>query len=87
MVAALALAAIAGAGIFKFGVPGPFNEIKIGPRRGAVRKPADDDDIVVSGRPRATGRVSFAQPLERTGESGDRIAEFYSQISRRVPTA
>jgi hypothetical protein len=56
-------------------------------RRDTIWEPTDDDRIVLSAPPGADilpRRTGFAR--DRTRDRDDRIAEFFSQLSRRAPT-
>jgi hypothetical protein len=87
MAGALALAGIVAGAVFKLGSTR-------GPRQGMVHarsgiwEPTDDERIVLQARlademPRRTG---FARDLDQADDPGERITEFFSQLSRRAPT-
>jgi hypothetical protein len=79
---ALALAGITASLVLKFG--GWRRQTRV--RRHKIWQPTDDDSIALSARrdadvlPRRTG---LPRDLDRTDDANDRIAEFFSQLSRR----
>jgi hypothetical protein len=81
---ALALAGITASLVLKFG----------GSRRRRVRRhkiwqPTDDDGIALSARRDADvlpRRAGLPRDLDRTDDANDRIAEFFSQLSKRTQT-
>ena len=89
LMAALALAGIMGSVIFKFGSAPRSAQAKIRERRGVIWEPTDDDSILLSAHPgtdAAAHRTGFARDLDQAGDPKDRIAEFFSQLSKRAPT-
>jgi len=84
----LALAGIIGTVIFKFGSsPRPLQS-EIRKRRGPIWESTDDDRIVLSGHPGADAlprRTGFARDLDQVRRD-DRVAEFFSQLTKRTPT-
>jgi hypothetical protein len=81
LIGALALAGIILSAILK---PRRPRQAKVRVRRDTIWEPTDDDRIVLSASPGADilpRRTRFA----RTGDRDDRIAEFFAQLSRRVP--
>lgn len=84
---ALALAGITASIVLKFG--GSRCRNRIGARRHKIWQPTDDDRIALSARrdadvvPRRTG---LPRDLDRTDGADDRIAEFFSQLSKRAQT-
>jgi hypothetical protein len=88
LLGALALAGMAGSVTFKFGSPRSVPPRKVGARRGTIREPTDDDAMLLSAHPQAVPyarRTSFASDLDRARRN-DRIAEFFSHLSRHAPT-
>jgi hypothetical protein len=88
MTGALALAGIVASVVFKFGSARRPRQGKVRARRG-IWEPTDDDRIVLPAHPAADAvprRASFARDLDRADDPGERIAEFFSQLSRRSPT-
>jgi hypothetical protein len=79
----LALAGIMGTVIFKFGSSQRSQSGEIRRRRVPIWESTDDDRIVLSHHPGSDG---FARSLDQAAERSDRIAEFFTQISRRAPT-
>src|SRR3984957_4754672 len=81
---ALALAGITASLVLKFG--GSRRRSRIRTRRHKIWQPTDDDGIALSARrdadvvPRRSG---LPRDLDRTDDANDRIAEFFSQLSRR----
>jgi hypothetical protein len=89
LMAALALAGIMGSVIFKFGSAPRSAQAKIRERRGAIWEATDDDSILLSAHPgtdAAARRTGFARDLDEAHSPNDRIAEFFSQLSKRAPT-
>jgi hypothetical protein len=88
LMGALALAGILGSVIFRFGSPrGP--QARIRDTGGATWDSTDDDSILLSAHPAADAlphRRGFARDLHRVGGRSDRIAEFFSHLSKRTPT-
>ena len=89
MVGALALAGITASLIFKFDRARHPRRGDVRARRDPIRESTDDDSIVLSGYPAADILRRRTQSFRGSGEASDpneRIAEFFSQISRRAPT-
>jgi hypothetical protein len=87
LTAALALAGIVGSIIFKLGTARRPAAGRVRARRGAIWEPTDDDSIVLSAPPEARAHHrGFARDLDRADDPGDRIAEFFSQLSKRART-
>src|SRR5260221_3084620 len=87
LMAALALAGIIASAIFKPGRPRRRRPAKVRVRRDTIWEPTDDDRIVLSAPPGTEvlpRRTGFAR--DRTADRDDRIAEFFSQLSRRAPS-
>jgi hypothetical protein len=88
LMGALALAGIALASVIrKPGGRRRHRQAKLRVRRDTIWEPTDDDRIVLSAPPGADilpRRTGFA--CDRAGDRDDRIAEFFSQLSRRAPT-
>jgi hypothetical protein len=82
---ALALAGITASLVLKFG--GARRRTRIRARRHKIWQPTDDGSIALSARrdtdvvPRRTG---LPRDLDRTDDANDRIAEFFSQLSKRA---
>ena len=56
---------------------------------GTIWQPTDDDRIVLAAHPETDARArrpGFARDVERRGNADERVAEFFSQLSRRAPT-
>jgi hypothetical protein len=79
----LALAGIIGTVMFKFGRSPQLQPSEISNRRGHLWESTDDDRIVLSHHPDANG---FARGRYQAMDRNNRTAEFFAQISRRVPT-
>jgi hypothetical protein len=91
LMAALALAGFLGIAIFKFAGPKRSARANLRARRaaGTMWEPTDDDRIVLAADPETDTRArrrGFARKVERGGNADERIAEFFSQLSRRAPT-
>jgi hypothetical protein len=87
LMGALALTGIIASVILKPGGPRRPRQAKVRVRRDTIWEPTDDDRIVLSASPGADilpRRTGFAR--DRTGDRDDRIAEFFSQLSRRAPS-
>jgi hypothetical protein len=87
LTAALALAGLLASVIFKFAGPKRPAPANLRARRGAgtIWEPTDDDRIVLeAGAP--ARRSGFARKVDRRGNADERIAQFFSQLSRRAPT-
>ena len=89
LAAALALAGIVGAAVFRFaGARGPA-KTRARKDRAAIWEPTDDDRIRLSAHPEPDApprRRGFARDLDRASNRNERIAEFFAQLSRRTPT-
>jgi hypothetical protein len=88
LIGALALAGILVSFIFKFVNSRRLRRTRIRRRRGPIWESTDDDRIVLSGHPGTNAlprRTGFARDLNQARRD-DRVAEFFSQISRRTPT-
>ncbi len=88
LLGALALAGIGGSIIFKFGSSRGARPPKVRARRGTIWESTDDDSILLSAQPGAENysrRSNFACDLDRARRN-DRIAEFFSQLSKQAPT-
>jgi hypothetical protein len=84
----LALAGIAGGAVFNFGNLRGSRPRKAQARRGTIWELTDDDSIRLSAHPRAyhqTRRGNFARDLDQARRN-DRIAEFFSQLSKQATT-
>ena len=82
----LALAGIAGGAAFNFGNSRGSRPRKAQARRGTIWEPTDDDSIRLSAHPMAhhqTRRSNFARELDQARRN-DRIAEFFSQLSKQA---
>ena len=91
LMAALAFAGFLGGAIFKFAGPKRSARANLRARRdpGSIWEPTDDDRIVLADHPETDARPrrsGFARDVERRGNADKRIAEFFSQLSRRAPT-
>jgi hypothetical protein len=91
LIAALAFAGFLGSTIFKFaGRKRPVRpNLRARRAAGTIWQPTDDDRIVLAAHPetetRARGPI-FARDLDRRDNADERVAEFFSQLSRRAPT-
>jgi hypothetical protein len=86
LMAALALAGIVASLILSFRRARRPAKPKIRQRRGASFEATDDDSILLSAEPGADvvpRRRGFARDLDRDGDRSERIAEFFSQLSKR----
>jgi hypothetical protein len=90
LAAALALAGIVGAVIFRIAGARRPAKTKFRRDRGAIWPPTDDDRIQPSANPEADvlpRRPGFARDLDRgRNHNNDRAAEFFAQLSRRTPS-
>jgi hypothetical protein len=91
LMAALAFAGFLGSAIFKFASPKRPARANLRARRdrGTIWEPTDDDRIVLAAHPETGARArrsGFARDVERRGSADERIAKFFSQLSRRAPT-
>jgi hypothetical protein len=87
LMAALAFAGLLGGVIFKFAGAKRPGRANLRARRGAgtIWEPTDDDRIVLETDVPAR-RSGFARDVGRRGSADDRVAQFFSQLSRRAPT-
>jgi hypothetical protein len=87
VIVALAIAGIAGGVIFRIvGLRGS-RSARIRARRGAIWERTDDDSISLSSRPHASDlarRGSFGRYADPATEREDRVAAFYSHISKQA---
>ena len=84
---ALALAGITASLVLKFG--GSRRRTRIRARRHKIWQPTDDDRIAQSARRDADvlpRRTALPRDLDRSDDADSRIAEFFSQLSKRAPT-
>jgi hypothetical protein len=84
---ALALAGITASLVLKFG--GSRRRTRIRARRHKIWQPTDDDRIAQSARRDADvlpRRAALPRDLDRSDDADSRIAEFFSQLSKRAPT-
>lgn len=90
LIAALAFAGVLGIAIFKFAGPKrPQPNLRARRAAGMMWDQTDDDRIVLAADPEADTRArrpGFAREIDRRGNADERIAEFFSQLSRRTPT-
>jgi hypothetical protein len=89
LAAALALAGIVGAVVFRIAGARRPAKTKIRRDRGAIWPPTDDDRIQLSAHPEADAlprRRVFARDLDRARNYNDRTAEFFAELSKRTPT-
>jgi hypothetical protein len=85
LTAALALAGILGAGIFKASAARRSAPTRIRARRGAVWESTDDDRIALSDHANALPRRSgFARGLDQ--DANQRIEAFFARLSKRAPS-
>jgi hypothetical protein len=87
LMGALALACVIASVILGSGRPRRPRQANLRVRRDTIWEPTDDDRIVLSAPPGADvlpRRAGLAR--DRTGNRDDRVAEFFSQLSRRAPT-
>jgi len=85
---ALALAGIAASLFFKFGRAPHPQSIEVRTRRSSIRESTDDDRIALADHRGAhvlRPRTHISRGFGEAGDPSDRIAEFYSQISKRTP--
>jgi hypothetical protein len=87
LMAALAFAGLLVSAIFKFAGPKRPARQNLRARRhpGTIWEPTDDDRIVLETDVPAR-RSGFARDVGRRDNANDRVAEFFSQLSRRAPT-
>lgn len=88
LIAALAFAGFLGIAILKFAGPTRAN-LRARRAAGMMWDPTDDDRIVIAADPETdthARRPGFAREIDRRGNADERIAEFFSQLSRRTPT-
>jgi hypothetical protein len=87
LMAALAFAGLLGGVIFKFAGAKRPGRANLRARRGAgtIWEPTDDDRIVLETDVPAR-RSGFARDVGRRANTDERIAQFFSQLSRRAPT-
>ena len=84
---ALALAGVTASLVLKFG--GSRRRTRMRVRRRKIWQPTDDDSIALCARRDADvlpRRTALPRDLDRTDDANDRIAEFFSQLSKRAPT-
>jgi hypothetical protein len=89
LMGALMLAGVIGSVIFRFGSPRRPAQARIRQPRGAIWEATDDDRIQLSAHPAADAlprRPGFTRASSRAGDPNDRIAEFFSHLSKRTPT-
>jgi hypothetical protein len=89
LMGALALAGIIGSVVFKFAGPLRLAQAKVRASRGTIWESTVDDNVELTADRAADAlprRRGFARDLDRTGDGNDRIAEFFSQLSRRTPS-
>jgi hypothetical protein len=89
LMGALALAGVIGSVVFRFGSPRGPAQARIRKPRGAIWEATDDDRIRLSAHPEADAvprRPDFTRRSGRAGDRNDRIAEFFSQLSKRAPS-
>jgi hypothetical protein len=83
MTGALALAGITASVVLKLGA------MRRRVRRDKIWQARRDLSVALSSRPGADvlpRRAAFPRDLDRTGDADDRVAEFFSHLSRRTPT-
>jgi hypothetical protein len=88
LMGALALAGILASIIFRFGSKRRPAPARIRRRRGVDWESTDDDSIQLAAHPQADGlprRPGFTRDFDRPGNRDERVAEFFSQLSRRTP--
>jgi hypothetical protein len=88
LLGALAIACILARGIFKFGGSRRARVGNVRARRNTIWEPTDDDGLRLSaytGAKAYARRSHFARDYDRAMRN-DRIAEFFTQLSRRAPT-
>jgi hypothetical protein len=91
LMAALAFAGLLGSAIFKFAGPKRPSRANLRARRdpGTIWQPTDDDRIVLAADPEPgvrARRSGFARDVDGRGNADERIAKFFSQLSRRAST-
>jgi hypothetical protein len=83
MTGALALAGITASVVLKLGA------MRRRVRRDKIWQARRDPSVALSSRPGADvlpRRAAFPRDLDRTGDADDRVAEFFSHLSRRTPS-
>jgi hypothetical protein len=89
LAAALALAGVVGAVVFRFaGAPRPA-KTRIRKDRAAIWEPTDDDRIRLSAHPEPDAlprRRGFARNPDRARDYNDRTTEFFAQLTKRTST-
>jgi hypothetical protein len=89
LLGALALAGITGGIVFRLTNTRRPARAKVRKPRGAIWEQTEDDRIPLSAHPSADvlpRRPGFARDLDQPGDRGERIAEFFAEISRRSST-
>jgi hypothetical protein len=90
LMAALAFAGFLGGVIFKLtGRKRLRANLRARRAAGTIWQPTDDDRIVLAAHSETDARArrsGFARDVDRRGNAGERVAEFFSQLSRRAPT-
>jgi hypothetical protein len=89
LMGALALAGIIGSVIFRIASPQGPAQAGIRETRAATWDSTDDDSILLSAHPAVDApsrRRGFARDLHRGGDRSDRIAEFFSHLTKRAPS-
>lgn len=84
---ALAFAGVIASVVFKFGKTRRARLRKVRARRQAIWQPTDDDRIVLSAHPGMNvlpRRAGFPRDLDQ--DRGERVADFFTQLSKRAPT-
>ncbi len=85
---ALAATGIVGGTVLKLGARRGPRQARLRARRGAIWEQTDDDRIVLPAHRGADGlrrRSAFGRTGYRRASADDRVAEFFSQLSRRNP--
>jgi hypothetical protein len=85
LLGAFMLAGILGSVAFKLGSSGSFRPGRTRVRRDTIWQPADEDKISLPRAYTDSRRSRFANDLDRARRN-DRIAEFFSELSRGAPT-
>jgi hypothetical protein len=89
LMGALALAGVIGSVVFRFGSPRGPAQARIRKPRGAIWEATDDDRIRLSAHPEADAvprRPDFTRGSGRAGDPNDRMAEFFSHLTKRAPS-
>lgn len=89
LMGALVLAGIIGSVVFKFAGPLRLAAAKVGAGQGTIWQSTDEDSIELTTNPAADAlphRRGFARDLDQAGDQNDRIADFFSKLSRRTPS-